>query len=85
MLISIYNVSNVFFICVVLYSKSVEDYIASFSQHNTTKIVSIYQSRIDKDGQLDSGIAQGFINQSFFNEEQGTNQSYSSNSSSDKN
>jgi hypothetical protein len=34
------------FSLVVLHTKSVEDYIAKFSQHDTLRIVSIYQRRI---------------------------------------
>ena len=40
--VSIFNVNNTIFSLVVLFSKSVEDYIASFSQHDTLRIVSIH-------------------------------------------
>ena len=42
---------------VVLHTKSVEDYIAKFSEHDTLQIVSIYQRRIcDDEGNTDGGI-----------------------------
>ena len=35
MVVSIFNVGNIMFSLVVLHTKSVEDYIAKFSQHDT--------------------------------------------------
>ena len=45
-MISIFNLTNIMFSLVILHTKSVEDYIAKFSQHDTLRIVSIYQRRI---------------------------------------
>ena len=60
---TIYGLFTIVFFFIIITVKKVEDYIALFSQHQTQRLVSIYQKRItDDEGHLDGGLdKQSFI------------------------